>query len=114
MALGMTYDEFWEKEADRVKYYREAQKIRNKMRNQEMWIQGAYIYKVMGAYAPIFPAFPARDAKVGEYCEIIPLSKEEAEEMENEKNRKHYEEMLSYTRGWATNVNSTKGGDDNG
>lgn len=42
MSIGMTYDEFWYGEADRPKYYREAHLLRNKSKNQEMWVQGMY------------------------------------------------------------------------
>lgn len=42
MSIGMTYDEYWYGEAERVKYYRDAHILKNKARNQEMWIQGMY------------------------------------------------------------------------
>ena len=42
MSIGMTYDEFWYGEPDRVKYYRDAHILRNKSRNQELWLQGQY------------------------------------------------------------------------
>ena len=42
MSIGMTYDEFWYGEAERVKAYRDAHILRNKSRNQELWLQGQY------------------------------------------------------------------------
>jgi len=42
MSIGMSYDEFWYGSNDRPKYYREAHKLRNKAKNQEMWIAGMY------------------------------------------------------------------------
>ena len=43
MAIGMSYDEFWYKEADRVKAYREAHLLKNKEDNEKMWISGMYM-----------------------------------------------------------------------
>lgn len=42
MAIGMTYDEYWYKEPQRVKYYRESHILKNKSRNQELWLLGRY------------------------------------------------------------------------
>lgn len=42
MAIGMTYDEYWYGEAERVKYYRDAHILKNKSRNQELWLLGRY------------------------------------------------------------------------
>lgn len=42
MSIGMTYDEFWYKESQRVKYYRDSHILKNKSRNQELWLQGKY------------------------------------------------------------------------
>lgn len=42
MSIGMTYDEFWYGEPDRVRFYRDAHIIQNKSRNQELWVLGQY------------------------------------------------------------------------
>ena len=42
ISIGMTYDEFWYGEPERVKFYRDAHILRNKSRNQELWLQGKY------------------------------------------------------------------------
>lgn len=50
MSIGMTYDEYWYGEAERAKYYRDAHILKNKSRNQELWLQGAYfIYSIQVA-----------------------------------------------------------------
>lgn len=51
MALGMTYEQYWYGKADLVLTFREAHKYRVRMRNEEMFLQGAYIYQAVGAVA---------------------------------------------------------------
>lgn len=44
LAIGMTYDQFFNDDVYLVRYYEEAEKIRNKRNNEKMWLQGLYIY----------------------------------------------------------------------
>lgn len=54
MSIGMTYDEFWYKDVDRVKAYRTAYELREKRRNQELWLQGMYVYEALCDASPLF------------------------------------------------------------
>lgn len=54
LAMGMTYDEFWNKDVTLVKSYRKADRIRRERRNEELWLQGMYIYEAMLDVAPVF------------------------------------------------------------
>lgn len=47
LAIGMTYDQFWNQDVELVKAYREADEIRRYRKNQDMWLQGAYIYEAL-------------------------------------------------------------------
>ena len=47
LAIGMTYDQFWNQDVELVKAYREADEIRRERKNQDMWLQGAYIYEAL-------------------------------------------------------------------
>ena len=49
----MTYDQFWNQDVCLVKAYREADKIKRDLRNQDMWLQGAYIYEAILDAAPV-------------------------------------------------------------
>lgn len=40
----MTMDEYWNASPHLVKYYREAHRHKVEERNQELWLQGLYIY----------------------------------------------------------------------
>lgn len=48
----MTYDQFWNQDVCLVKAYREADKIKRDLRNQDLWLQGAYIYEAILDAAP--------------------------------------------------------------
>lgn len=49
MAIGMTYNEFWFGDPYLVRYYREAYNFKRKIKNEEMWVQGMYFAKAIGA-----------------------------------------------------------------
>lgn len=40
----MTYDEFYEKDVDLAKIYRQAYEMKEDRHNSHMWLQGMYIY----------------------------------------------------------------------
>ena len=54
MSIGMTYDEFWNKDVRLVEVYRKAQELREKRRNQELWLQGMYVYEALCDASPLF------------------------------------------------------------
>ena len=90
LSIGMTYEQFWEGQPSLVVFYRQADELNRKRRNQEMWLQGRYIYEAIGSFAEILPAFPKKGAKVHPYMdELIPITMAEADECkEREKKEK--------------------------
>ena len=54
MSIGMTYDEFWNQDVKLVEVYRKAMELREKRRNQELWLQGMYIYEAFCDASPLF------------------------------------------------------------
>ena len=54
MSIGMTYDEFWNQDVRLVEVYRRAAELRDKRRNQELWLQGMYIYEALCDASPLF------------------------------------------------------------
>ena len=54
MSIGMTYDEFWNQDVRLVEMYRKAAELRDKRRNQELWLQGMYIYEALCDASPLF------------------------------------------------------------
>lgn len=88
MAMGMTYDEFWEGKPDRAVAYRQAYKLRRETENEQAWLQGLYVYDAFAVC--LSNAFSKRGAKKLQYLErpidIFPLT-------EKEKKRREKQEM---------------------
>ena len=69
MSFGMTYDEFWYGEPYRAKFYRESYKLKVRQKDEELWIQGMYIYEALCKVSPILHAFSKKGTKPLPYPE---------------------------------------------
>lgn len=76
MAMGMTYDEYWNGDPWLVKYYREAYKERLRAQNTMNYMQASYIYEVLCDVAPLYDSLaknrkpkPFRDAPYDMFSE---------------------------------------------
>ena len=67
MALGMTYDEYWHGDVYAARMYLEADRLRQKRKNEEAWLQGMYVYDALARVSPIFRAFALRGTKASPY-----------------------------------------------
>ena len=87
ISYGMTYDEFWYKEPYRTKFYREAKKIQVKQKDEELWMQGVYIYDALCRVSPILHAFSKSGTKPLPYPDkpYSSIVKEELSKEEQEK-----------------------------
>ena len=54
MSIGMSYDDFWNGDVYMVKAYRKADELRERRRNQELWLQGMYVYEALCDASPLF------------------------------------------------------------
>lgn len=54
MSLGMSYDDFWHGDVSMVVAYRKAHELRERRRNQELWLQGMYFYEALCDASPLF------------------------------------------------------------
>lgn len=90
LSIGMTEEQYWDKDCLLVKYYREAEELRNEKLNQQAWLQGMYIYDALNRVAPILHAFAKKGTKAQPYVEqAYPISKRSAQEAkENEEKAK--------------------------
>ncbi len=100
MAIGMTYEEFWDKDSTLVRYYKKADELRRDQRNHDMWLQGAYFYSALCSAAPAFRAFSKHGPN--EYLDApFPLS----ERSQEEENRKRLEASKAAMIAMAANIN---------
>lgn len=97
LSIGMTEEQYWDRDSTLVIYYREAEKIRNERVNQEMWLQGAYIYDAISRLSPILHAFAKKGTKAKPYVdEPYPISKQAEEKAEEHKEKAKTEKGLRY------------------
>ncbi len=104
MSIGVTYEEFWYGDFAICKYARQAEKLRRKRTNQEMWWNAIYMFRTMLDVAPAFRDFgDGKKTKISFSTEQpFPMDKQESEEIEKAKHERQKEEflskMLSYTQ----------------
>lgn len=77
MALGMSLDEYWHGEPSNINFYVKAEEFRQRKTNNQLWLQGAYIYYALCSSSPMFNSL-AKDHKPKPYLkEPFSMSKEE-------------------------------------
>lgn len=94
LAIGMTPEQFWEDDPALADSYVRAHDLIRQQRNQEMWLQGLYVYKAIQCFAPILVSFPKKGAKPEQYFDQpIPLTVKQAE---GQKGNARKEKMMAY------------------
>ena len=95
MSIGMTYDEFWHKDVRLVEVYRRAEELRDKKRNQELWLQGMYIYEALCDASPLFRfTMKSGTIKPEPYAkEPYPITEADIKERERREARKKEERL---------------------
>ena len=69
LSIGMTYEQFWDGDPHLAKYYRQADEMRIERKNQELWLQGLYVYEALCDVAPILQAMAKKGTKARPYPE---------------------------------------------
>lgn len=106
LSIGMTYDQFWNDDCMLIRYYRKAHQMKQKRRNQELWLQGAYIYEVLTDVAPVLHAFAKRGTKATPYlAEPFALTNEEVKERKERDAKLKYDKHRAKLAAWAAKTN---------
>ena len=106
LAIGMSPEQYWDSDSTLVKYYRKAEQLKNEKRNQELWLQGMYIYEALCDVAPILHAFAKKGTKPTPYAEKpYPLDEKQVRKNEEEKQRKIAEKGKRFMEAMAASIN---------
>ena len=106
LAIGMTPEQYWDGDCTLVKYYRKAEELRNEKRNQELWLQGMYVYEAICDVSPILHAFAKKGTKPTPYsAKPYPLNEAQVKRDEDEKQRKLAEKGKRFMEAMAASIN---------
>ena len=90
MAIGMSYDDYWNGDCALTKYYREAYEIKLKQQNEAMWLQGLYIHDAVGVV--VANALKKKGAKAAKYTDSpYPVTPIEQREVKRKEEKQRYE-----------------------
>ena len=111
LAIGVTYEQYWNEDCTLVKYYREAFEIKKRIRNQELWLQGKYFYDALIEVSPILRAFAKNGSTPEPYTsEPYPLSEKELQEKKEREAKAKYDSIKAKMLAAQKQINSTKKG----
>lgn len=114
LAIGMSYDEFWNQDSDLVHAYRLAHQIQLREKNQLLWMQGRYFYDALSAVSPVLNAFAKAGTQAEKYAEWpypITLAERVAEEERVAKAKREVlrASLVAYSDAWERT--KSKGGE---
>ena len=106
LSIGMTPEQYWEGDCTLAKYYRKAEELRNEKRNQELWLQGMYIYEAICDVAPVLHAFAKKGTKPTPYSDKpYALNDKQIKRNEEEKQRKLAQKGKKFMEVMAASIN---------
>lgn len=90
IAMGMTYEQFWKEDVTMTKAYLKAYKMRQDIKEWNIWKQGMYIYEALCDVSPVLHAFSKKGTKPLPYSKT-PYGYEEYEQKIKQKEEKNKE-----------------------
>lgn len=121
LAIGMTYEQFWDMDCELVKYYRKAEKLKRNAQIEDLnftcWLQGMYFYEALCDVSPVLHAMAKAGARPHPYAkDPYPITQKQSERKEKSKEKVSYEKALAKMNLWMArinNKNSKQGGENN-
>lgn len=106
LSIGMTPELFWDGDCGLVKFYREAHELKKEQRNQELWMQGLYIYEAIANLSPMLKPF-VKNTKPRPYPDKpYPLTKSGMEERQEEEQQVAKKAQFDKMKQWMVSVNA--------
>ena len=101
LSIGMTEEQYWDRDCCLVKFYREAEEIRRERVNQELWLQGMYFYDALARVSPILHAFAKKGTKAQPYVEAAyPINKKKMEDAQLKKEKAKSQKGVRYMQAY--------------
>lgn len=106
LAMGMSYEQFWDYEPKLVIAYRKADEIRRRRMNEELWLNGLYTADALNC--TVGNMFSKN--KIEYPSEPHPITKREFEERQEREQRAKMEKIKAAFIARALTINHQKGG----
>lgn len=101
LSIGMTEEQYWDRDCCLVKSYRKAEELRRERVNQELWLQGMYFYDALARISPILHAFAKKGTKAQPYVEeAYPIGKKKMEDAQLKKERAKSQKGVRYMQAY--------------
>ena len=102
----MTPEQYWDGDPALTRYYRQADEIRRKRKNEELWLQGMYIYEALCDVSPILHAFAKKGTKANPYADHpYSITKSDIEAEKELKAKREREKAKQYMLGKMAKIN---------
>ena len=111
LAVGMSYEQFWEQDPSLAIAYRKADEIRKRRMNEELWLGGIYTSK---ALASTVGNMFTKGQKYQYPTEPEPITLSEQEERRERERKARMEKIKAAFTARALSVNARKGAERNG
>lgn len=105
----MTYDQYWNDDCRLTEYYRKADELKSDRRNQEIWLQGMYIYEALCDVSPVLHAFAKAGTKPRPYPEKpYSITKREVKADQEARAKANRKKAMAVFAAWAETVKIDK------
>ena len=102
MSIGVPYEEYWYGDYTKLKYYLRLFEMQQKMRNEQAWINGIYMYAAVGT--ALGNAFRKKGDKAQDYLDkplpLYPKTEEEKQYEAEMERRKIIERLNKWKAAW--------------
>ena len=106
LSIGMTPEQYWDGDPSLPKYYRKAYELQRKRRNEDLWLQGMYIYEALCDVSPIMNGFAKKGTKPHPYSDRpYSITREDREEERKLKEQREREKAKQYMLGKMAKLN---------
>ena len=107
LAIGMPYDLYWNGDCRLTECYRRAEEIKQRQRNQELWLQGMYIYEALCDVSPILQAFAKKGTKPTPYSsEPYAITAKQVQEKREKQEQLRFEKTKAKMAAWVAKTNA--------
>ena len=106
LSIGMTPEQYWDGDPSLPKYYRKAHELQRKRRNEDLWLQGMYVYEALCDASPLLQAFAKKGTKAHPYVDHpYSITSEDRKEEKKLREQREKEKAKQYMLGKMASIN---------